>query len=68
MEINLNEQNHFNWVQLAMELWEENTMVTLCCDLLFQERCLQVEVVLLAEKAGHATIVVLEGTYWGAFC
>jgi len=51
-----------------MELWEENTIVTLGCNLLFEERFLQVEVVLLAENAGHATAIILEATNWGAFC
>ena len=51
-----------------MELWEENTIVTLVFDLLFQERYLQVEVVLLAEKVCHAAIIVLKGTNWEAFC
>ena len=51
-----------------MKFWEENTEVTFGLNLLFQERDLQVEVVLLAEKVGHATPCILEGTDWGAFC
>jgi len=50
-----------------MELWQENAIVTLCFNFLFQERYLQAEVILLAEKVGHATIIVLKGIHWGAF-
>jgi len=43
-------------------------MVSPGFDFLFQERFLLAEVVLLAEKAGHATFLILEVTNWGAFC
>ena len=43
-----------------MELWEEKTMMTLSLDFLLKERFLQAEVVLLAKKVSHATVVVLE--------
>ena len=51
-----------------MELWEEKTMMTLSLDFLLKERFLQAEVVLLAKKVSHATVVVLEVANWGAFC
>ena len=50
-----------------MEFWEENTVMTPGLNLLFQERYLVAEVILLAEEAGHATIVILKGTNWGTF-
>jgi hypothetical protein len=43
-------------------------MITLSLDFLLKERFLQAEVILLAEKASHATIIVLEAVNWGAFC
>jgi len=43
-------------------------MVSPGFDFLFQERFLLAEVVLLAEKAGHATFLILKATNWGAFC
>ena len=39
-----------------MKLWEKDTMVTLGLNFLFQKRLLQMEVVLLAEKASHARL------------
>ena len=42
--------------------------MTLGPNVLLEERLLEVKVVLLAEKAGHTAIVILEGTNWGAFC
>ena len=51
-----------------MKLWEKDTMVTLGLNFLFQKRLLQMEVVLLAAKASHATGVIFNGTNWGAFC
>ena len=43
-------------------------MMTLSLDFLLKERFLQAEVVLLAEKASHATIIVFKAANWGAFC
>ncbi len=51
-----------------MEFWEENANVAFGLDLLFQERLLQAEVIMLAEKVCHATSGILEGANWGAFC
>jgi hypothetical protein len=43
-----------------MEFQKENTNMSACTNFLFKERYLESEIVLLIEKLGHATIIILK--------
>ena len=56
--------HHLDRIQLAMELREEDAQVATSLDLLFKERFLISEVVLLTEKASHAAVVIFDRANW----
>ena len=49
-----------------MELGKENTNMTACTNVLFEEGYLVLEIVLLAEEPSHATVIILKQADWGA--
>ena len=51
-----------------MEFRQKDTLVASLLDHSFKHRYLVCEILLLAEKASHATIVILERADWGTFC
>jgi hypothetical protein len=60
--------NHFNWIELTMKFWKENTKVPSTFYLLFEEGLLQAEIILFAEKPSHTTVIIVDGTNRGATC
>jgi hypothetical protein len=52
--------NHFNRIELTMEFWKENTNMSMHVNFLFEEQYLELEIILLTEEPGHATIIILE--------
>src|SRR6266851_8919764 len=49
-----------------MEFWKENTNMSTHVNFLFEEQYLELEIVLLTEEPGHATIIILKWADWGA--
>jgi len=66
MRIKMIQTNHFNWIEFAVELGKENTMMPPGFNLLFEEGFLISEVVLLAEELSHTAIIVFERANGGA--
>ena len=55
-------KNHFNWIQLAVELWEKDTFVSCLFNDCFKHQQLIDEVILLAQKSCHTTISIFPWT------
>lgn len=60
--------NHFNWIELTMKFWKEDIEMPLSLDLLLKEWLLMTEVILIAEKSNHTTVIIVTGTNWGTTC
>ena len=50
-----------------MKLGKEDAKVSSFSNLLLQLRFLKLEVIVLAQNAGHAACLILKGANWGAF-
>ena len=50
-----------------MEFRQKDTLMASLLDHSFKHRNLVCEILLLAEKAGHGTIIILERADWGTF-
>jgi len=51
-----------------MKFWKEDTEMTSSFCLLLKERVLLTEIILITEKARHATVITVNGANWGAMC